>query len=127
MIDNYYDDERGEWVTAESRYQAVATEERRDAIYHALYDEPRKAWGLILDLLAEIPEDTVDLLGAGPLEDFVRRYAATFITEIEAEAAHNPRFRSALLEIWLPRGELPKDIEARVAGAAGPTFRFFDE
>ena len=127
MIDNYYDDDRGEWVTAESRYAAVATEQRRDAIYKVLYEEPRRAWVLILDLLAEIPDDTVDFLGAGPLEEFVRRHAVAFITEIEAEAAHNPRFRRALFEIWLPRGELPNDIEARVAVAAGPAFRFFDE
>lgn len=126
-VDNYYDHERGEWVTAESRYSAVATEERIDAIREALSDDRARAWTLILQLIADAPEDTVPYAGAGPLEDFVCRCAPEFIEQIEHEHAQNPRFREALFEIWLTRGKLPTDVEARLARLLGPRFEFFPE
>lgn len=126
-MDNYYDDERGVWVTAESRYSAVATQERLDAIWAALSTDGARAWTLILRLLADLPEDTVNFLGAGPLEEFVRLRAAEFIEQIEREHARNPRFRTALFEIWLERGELAPEVEQRLLHLLGPGFEFLDD
>ena len=126
-MDNYYDSERHEWVTAQSRYSAVATDERLDAIRDALFDDRARAWTLILQLIADVPEDTVGFVGAGPLEDLVVRSAAEFIEQIEREYAQSSRFRAALGEIWLARGALPAEIEERLAKLLGPGFEFLPE
>jgi hypothetical protein len=45
----------------------------------------------------------VSILGAGPLEDFIRYHAPRFIGDIEKQAALSPRFRKAMRIVWLPR------------------------
>ena len=127
-MDNYYDDQTGEWVTSQSRYDSVLAEPRFDAIRdHDIQQWPSdRAWALILELLAAVPEDTVSYVGSGPLEDFVRRHAVEFISKLEAELPRNPRLQSAALEMYLTRGDLPSSIEARLAAALGPRFSFLD-
>ena len=126
-VDNYYDSERGKWVTAESRYATVATEERVEAINDALFRDRARAWTLILQLLADVPEDTVTFVGAGPLETFVKASATEFIDQIEREHKRNPRFQAALFEIWLRRGELPPETEGRLLRLLGPQFELLPD
>ena len=64
---------------------------------------PVKAWALLQQLL-ELA-DTKDLIldvGAGPLEDFIRHHAPSYIQRIESLAANNIRFRKALRNVWIP-------------------------
>ena len=122
-MDNYYDQATGRWVTAQSRYEAVAGQLRfRDLDILA----PERAWPLILELLATVPRDVVSYVGAGPLETFVVRHGGQFIDEIEGEVRVNQRFREAAIEINLERGTLPSDAEARLLVALGPSFALLE-
>ena len=66
---------------------------------------PVKAWDLLQHLLelADTMEMILDI-GAGPLEDFIRYHAPSYIKRIEALAAKNNRFRKALRIVWIPAG-----------------------
>lgn len=57
---------------------------------------------------------------------FVHTHAAAFIDQIVAELQHNVRLREAVLEVNIDKGYLPSEIEARIAAAFGPRFRFLD-
>src|SRR5262245_31441115 len=123
-MDNYYDQASGQWVTDSSRYEAVLREERfapiREHEFGLLAVDEQ--WAMILGLLARVPEDTVPLVGAGPLEDFIHRHAPTFLDRIESELRRNPRLQRAVLEINLDRGTFAPAIEARIVTAFGPQF-----
>src|SRR5690349_18360059 len=107
-MDNYYDPATRSWVTAESRYAAVADQSRYRELF---FLAPEQAWPLLLELLAAVPEDVLAYVGAGPLENFIVRYGAQFMDEIESEVRRNARFRDAALEVNLARGTLPDDAE----------------
>ena len=69
-------------------------------------EHPKKAWALLQHLL--VLANTKDLIldvGAGPLEDFIRAHASTYIKRIELLAANNVRFRKALRNVWIPAGK----------------------
>ena len=83
-------------------------------------DDPEDAWAVTLALLAASSPADLEFVGAGPLEDFVERFAPTHIARIEAEARRDPRFFASLGTIWLLRGDtLPDDIIDRVVAASG--------
>ena len=126
-IDNWYDAERGDWVTADSRYQAVADDARFGTLDEDVLLRPDRAWPLLLALLAAVPEDVVDRVGCGPLETFVHLHGAAFATELEREARENPRFRAAVLNVELRQGVLPPAVEARFRDAFGPRFELSPE
>src|SRR5471030_2261751 len=96
-MDNYYDSGTGEWVTAWDRYRAVAGAPPFNVLDDPLIiaDQPELAWRLLLNLIRAVPEDTVECVGAGPLETFVTTHGAAFIDELENEARINPRFLQA--------------------------------
>ena len=123
-MDNYYDHQRGDWVTDHSRYEEVLAEPRFEAIREreAWHWPPMRAWDLLLELLRALPEDTVHYVGSGLLEDLIHSHAADLIDLIETEAATSERFRSALVEVNLKAGTLPPDLEERLVRAAGPEF-----
>lgn len=91
-MDNYYDSASGEWVTDWDRYKAVAQLPRFTDLDDALYSHPDRAWLLLLDLLASVPEDTIHYVGAGPLETFIHEHGPAFVAQLEAEAHSNSRF-----------------------------------
>jgi len=84
-----------------------------DEVARACSEQPRKAWRL-LGRLAQLAssQELVEVLGAGPLQDFVRSHAPAFIRQIERRAAQNRRFASALRVVWLPHGS--DDISRRL-------------
>jgi hypothetical protein len=73
----------------------------------------------LLTLLVELApdNDVLDVVGAGPLEDFVKAADDDRLRWIESEADRSPRFRYALGKVWLP-GE-PVRTFLRVEQAAG--------
>ena len=129
QMENYYDPATGDWITDRSRYEKVLAEPRFAAIREdELRDwAPEQARVLILQLLAAVPEDTLQYVGLGPLEDFMRRNGAEFIDRIEGELRQNARLRAAALNMYLSRGDLPAAIEARLSAALGPEFWFLDD
>ncbi|MFL5538826.1 MAG: DUF6869 domain-containing protein [Longimicrobiaceae bacterium] len=120
-MENYYDHETGEWVTSWSRYIAIEEQPRYDGL-RTLTDPPEVRWRLLLELLAEVPDDVVFHVGCGPLQNFIRAYGAAFVDQLEAAARDNERFRRAVIEVDLPAGALPEAVETRLVAAFGPRF-----
>lgn len=127
--ENTYDEQTGIWTTAADRYEALLRS--RPEYVHLgdrIRDDPEGAWMTLLELVGEIAEaDTqvLDMVGAGPIEDFVKCHAESYIGRIEAEAAVNARFLRSLARIWLSEGHLPEDVTdrlLRVTGGAIPIF-----
>jgi hypothetical protein len=77
-----------------------------------------EAWDLIQFILAQDEKaQTLDLLSAGPLEDFISLHGANWIESIEDAAKENARFRSLLAGVW--QLSTPDDIWSRVVAARG--------
>jgi len=75
---------------------------------------PDIAWPLLLEMIRRCPDDAaLDLLAAGPLEDYLAAHGRAVIDAVEAEAARNPRLRRALGSVW--QNATPHDAWARVA------------
>ena len=63
--------------------------------------DPDKALSVIMGILALDKEgEALDLLAAGPLEDFLVHSGPEYINVIEALATMNARFRSLLQGVW---------------------------
>jgi hypothetical protein len=73
------------------------------------------AWPFVLALVEKGDDGALGALGAGILEDMVRRDGPLIIDRIEAEAAVSPRFRFCLSHVW--RGPTPSAIWDRVVAA----------
>jgi hypothetical protein len=79
---------------------------------------PLNAWYLINFILNEDKEErTLDLLAAGPLEDFISLHGSQWIDEIEETAEGNLRFCSLLAGTRQFR--TPDDVWRRVVIARG--------
>ena len=76
------------------------------------------AWSLVLALVSTADADWIGFVGAGPLEDFVKRFAPERIAEIERQASVDPKFRACLGCVWLEPGDLPDAVLERVITAS---------
>jgi hypothetical protein len=81
------------------------------------------AWDLILALVSSAADDDLGYVGAGPVEEFVRRFGAERIEQLETQARRSPKFRAALGRIWLSHGDLPPAILERVVRASNGQIR----
>jgi hypothetical protein len=73
------------------------------------------AWPLVLALVEKADDRALAPLGAGILEDILRRDGALIIERVEAEAAASGRFRRCLSHVW--RGDMPSTLWDRVVAA----------
>ena len=78
---------------------------------------PEAAWPTVVALAEQADDDAMPSLGAGALEDILRRHGAEMIDRVEARAAADRRFRFCLSHVW--KGEMPDEIWARVVVARG--------
>jgi hypothetical protein len=68
---------------------------------HRPPDGPARAWPVILTLIARAPDrQGLRFIGAGALENLVWHAGVEFEDRIIAQAAEDPRFRTALSEVW---------------------------
>jgi hypothetical protein len=75
-----------------------------------------RAWDLVVALLDVAPGDPgVMLVGAGPLEDLVKKHGDALVKEIEYDASRNDRVRQALSCVWVARGLLTPEVEGRLS------------
>lgn len=66
-----------------------------------IYEDPQKAWPLILDLVNSAKTKWhLYLIAAGPLENIVNYHGKFFIDRIEKEAGKNSRFAFTILGVW---------------------------
>ena len=70
-------------------------------VFQELIDhKPEVAWPMLLELIRLAPDEHLDGIAAGPLEDFIARHGQRVIDVLEAEAAQNPRLRRTLAGVW---------------------------
>lgn len=73
-----------------------------DMPFHA----PERLWNVaieILEILGDDEELLIASIGAGPLEDLLKRYGVGFVDRVIERARQNRRFRVAASCVW-PRG-----------------------
>ena len=56
----------------------------------------------------------LETVGAGPLEDLLRKHGSALIDRAEKEYVANAKLRTALGSVWLPRQDSP--VTARLVG-----------
>ena len=76
------------------------------------HEDPDQLWGLILEVLRQDPAtEVIEVLAAGPLEDYISQLGDSVIEKVEAQAAIDPKFRSLLGGVW--RNGMSDDILSR--------------
>jgi hypothetical protein len=78
-----------------------------------------RAWELVSTLVRTAPDELLEYIGAGPVEDLVNRHGAALIEKIEDEAKRDPRFREALASIWLVADDINHDVLSRLQAVTG--------
>lgn len=79
---------------------------------------PDDCWVAILEILSRNPpQEVINVLAAGPLEDLIADHGSEFIERIELESRRNPAFRHLLGGVWQRGG--PLEIWARVQKVQG--------
>ncbi len=90
---------------------------------HLCADDPARAIEVVRALVSEAKDDEeLAYIGAGPLENLLRRRGREAIGMIEAEAAKDRRFRFALAGVW-PSEDNP-EIWERWSVALGDQERY---
>jgi len=66
---------------------------------HVIEFRPDDAWERILALVADARKESLEFVGAGPLEDILTLHGKTIIARVEALAATDPRFARCLAAV----------------------------
>jgi len=82
-------------------------------------DKPELAWPILLEVMERVPDGNLNVLSAGPLEDYLGNHGPRVIHAVEAEAAANLRLRQALAMMW--QGGMTDDVWQRVQAIADPS------
>ena len=95
------------WLTVQRHWWAW------DAVNRLCHEAPLDAWPIILRLV-ELADDDKLLgdIGAGPLEDLLKKHGALLLTHVESRAASDTQFRKALSSVWLSDRE--SDVAKRL-------------
>ena len=59
----------------------------------------------------------LDVLAAGPLEDYIAKLGETVIEQVESRATTDPKFRTLLGGVW--RNNMSEDVWRRVQACWG--------
>ena len=76
-----------------------------------VWGDSEGAWAALLELVARAPDELLDYIGAGPVEDLVRAHPEEFVVRMAEQAKLDPRFNEALSCIWLGQGTMPGEME----------------
>jgi hypothetical protein len=75
--------------------------EATDFMHEAVRENPELAWSLIERLVEAAPnDDSLDMIGAGPLEDLLCDHGPDLNDRAEHVALSDPRFRRSLAAVW---------------------------
>jgi hypothetical protein len=78
-----------------------STEWAIDKIFDITYENPEDLWDLILEILhRDPPTEVIEVLAAGPLEDYLAKCGEKVIEKVEAQAAKDKKFKSLLGGVW---------------------------
>ena len=77
-----------------------------DRVIQMGLDNPRSLWPFILEVASQTDDhDTLEILGAGLLEDLGRGLGAEYFDRIEVQYRRSPTFREALSHVWIGGGD----------------------
>jgi hypothetical protein len=80
--------------------------------------DPEKAWAYILEGVRRASSEKVlGLIGASALENFLGHHGEALIDRVELEANTDPRFRTAVLNLW--RWEISDAVWQRIVRLQG--------
>lgn len=89
------------------------TEWAVDEILDMTLNAPQSLWEIVLEILGKNPPNEVlEVLAAGPLEDYLSQLGDSVIEQVEAEAARDRRFKSLLGGVW--KNAMSDQVWARV-------------
>ncbi|HJY07505.1 MAG TPA: hypothetical protein VJ323_14395 [Bryobacteraceae bacterium] len=76
-------------------------------------EQPEELWDFILEVLKrDPPDDVIEVLAAGPLEDYIAKLGERVIERVEQQAAGDPKFRNLLCGVW--RNSMSDDVWRQV-------------
>ena len=76
--------------------------------------DAERGWELVCELVQQADnDDQLGAIGAGPLEDLLRKHGQAVVDRVEGEARRNTHFRMALGCAWLSLDEVPSDLADR--------------
>jgi hypothetical protein len=82
-----------------------------------------KAWEVVVALVRSAPDQRLEYVGAGPVEDLVCTHGATLIDRITDEARRDPRFCEALASIWLVVEDIPEHVLSQLQAVTNGQIR----
>lgn len=90
-----------------------ATEWASDKMIDLALENPEELWDIILEILKrDPPTEVIEVLAAGPLEDYIAKLGEKVIDRVEAHAAADPKFKNLLGGVW--RNSISDDVWRRV-------------
>ncbi len=110
------------WIIAQGAEESsVIFNENRWAIdlvcRWSIRSKPNRLWCFIQAACnRELTEEIRSILSAGPLENLLSEWGASYISEVENLAARDKRFRSLLCGVW--RNSMSTEVWERVRAAA---------
>jgi uncharacterized protein DUF6869 len=72
-----------------------------ERIEELVASEPAVAWPLLLQIVQLAPENSLHIVGAGPLEDFLVAHSEQYLAEISQQLQHDLHFRRAFQMAYL--------------------------
>ncbi len=86
-----------------------------------------RGWAAVQALVQQATTDqALSTIGAGPLEDLIRKYPADLIDDVERMAQTEPRLQRALAGVWLRLEAVPRDLARRYWRASGEELHVLD-
>jgi hypothetical protein len=96
-----------------SKRDTSSTEWASKKVMDLSLDSPEELWDIILEILRrDPPTEVIEVLAAGPLEDYIAKLGEEVIGKVETQAAADPKFRSLLGGVW--RNSMSDEVWRRV-------------
>jgi Family of unknown function (DUF6869) len=96
-----------------SKRDNSATQWAPDKTIDLALESPEELWDIILEILKrDPPTEVIEVLAAGPLEDYIAKLGERVIVKVEAQAAADPKFRNLLGGVW--RNSMSDEVWKRV-------------
>jgi hypothetical protein len=87
-----------------------------EAVDDLVASKPADAWSMLVAIVSATTDDeTLAVVAAGHLQDFLETYGTNYLTQIENRARIDPRFRKALSGVWLESRHLKRSIRPMLA------------
>jgi hypothetical protein len=84
------------WLTVQRHWWAW------DSLNRLCDEAPLDAWPIIVRLVEMADNDELlEDIGAGPVEELLRKHGPLLLNDVQTLAASDPRFRQVLSHVWL--------------------------